>query len=696
MNAMKRLFCCAIIGAVVLLTSDCRAAEPAQYDVVVYGATAGGVTAAVQAARMDKRVLLISPSQRVGGLTSGGLGATDIGNKSAIGGLSREFYRRVQKHYAEPSAWRQQPKAAYRSRRQTPNDDAMWTFEPHVAEQILREMLAETTATLLLNERLELDGGVTMSEGVIQSIMMESGKRFAGKVFIDASYEGDLLAKAGVSYHVGREANAKYDETLNGVQTRNAIHHQFQAGVDPYRIAGDPSSGLLPGVHAGPPGEEGAGDHRVQAYNLRLCVTDAVENQLPFEKPADYDPQQFELLLRNFEAGETRIPWSPTPMPNRKTDTNNNYGFSTDFIGESYQWPEADYATRARIYTKHLRYMQGLMWTLANHPRVPAAIRAEVSRWGNCQDEFTENGGWSPQLYVREARRMVSEYVMTQHHCVGREVAEDSVGLAAYTMDSHNVQRYVDAQGQVRNEGDVQVGGFSPYPIAYRALRPTRQECRNLLAPVALSASHIAYGSIRMEPVFMVLGQSAATAACLAIDQQSDVQDVDIAMLQSRLQADGQVLAWKGPKRAPAQRIDARDLDGVVVDLSVEDAPGWTSSSSAGKFVGAYYLHDGNEAKGRLEAEFKIVAPKEGTYELRLAYSPHGNRATNAVFQVVQRDSVAKVTINQRQKPPLDDLFFPLATIQAQQGETIKVQVNNADTDGYVIIDAIQLAPKPR
>ena len=310
-------------------------------------------------------------------------------------------------------------------------------------------------------------------------------------------------------------------------------------------------AGCLPGVLPDPPAEDGSGDRRVQAYCFRMCTTDCPENRLPFEKPADYDPLRYELLLRNFEAGETQAPWHPTPMPNRKTDTNNNRGFSTDNLNMNYDWPTGDYAVRQRIFEEHLHYQQGLLWTLANHPRVPQPIRDEVSRWGNCRDEFPEHGGWSHQLYVREARRMISDYVMTQHNCQGQRVAEDSVGLAAYGMDSHNTQRYVDAQGHARNEGDVQVGGFAPYPIAYRAIVPRASECTNLLVPVCLSASHIAYGSIRMEPVFMVLGQSAATAACQSLDERVNVQQVNVPALQTRLRADKQVLANTG-KPVPA------------------------------------------------------------------------------------------------------------------------------------------------
>ncbi len=522
------------------------AALPEQVDVVIYGGTSAGVVAAVQVQRMGKTACLIEPGQHLGGLTSGGLGATDIGNKQVIGGLSREFYHRVWQHYRDPAAWTFQRAEDYRSARQAADEEAQWTFEPHVAERVFEQMAREAGVRIVRGQRLDLRDGVAMQGTRISEIRMEDGRTYRADCFIDASYEGDLLAGAGVTFHVGREANEVYGETLNGVQTALAVHHQLHDGVDPYVVPGDPTSGLLPGVLPGPPAPDGTGDHLVQAYCFRMCNTDVPENRLPFEKPDGYDPLRYELLLRNFEAGETRAPWSPTPMPNRKTDTNNNYGFSTDNINMNHRWATGDYETRQRIFAEHLQYQQGLMWTLANHPRVPAALRQEFARWGNCRDEFPEHQGWSHQLYVREARRMIADQVMTQHHCQGTAVAVDAVGMAAYGMDSHHTQRYVDAQGHARNEGDVQVGGFAPYPIAYQALVPRASECTNLLVPVCLSASHIAYGSIRMEPVFMVLGQSAATAACQAIDQQVTVQEIDMPRLRQRLLSDGQVLSAPG------------------------------------------------------------------------------------------------------------------------------------------------------
>jgi len=518
------------------------------YDIVVYGGTSAGIVAAIQAGRMGKSVALIEPSNHLGGLTTGGLGATDIGNKQAIGGLARNFYHRIWRHYQNDSAWKHQTHADYEKNNPhgRPSDDTMWTFEPHVAAEVFRQMLAEADIQPILRERLDRKAGVKKSGGRIESITMESGRTFAGKMFIDATYEGDLLAAAGVSYHVGREANDVYGEKINGVQPAlNTKNHRFVKGVDPYVKPGDPSSGLLQGIQVDKPPPAGSGDRLVQAYCYRLCTTDVPENRRPWPKPADYDESRYEILFRNFEAGDTRAPWHPLGMPNRKTDTNNNGAFSTDYIGGNYDYAEADYATRERIVADHLSYQQGLLWTLANHPRVPPKVREEFNRLALAKDEFVDNDNWPTQLYIREARRMIGPYVMTEHNCRGKKVVDDSVGMGAYGMDSHNCQRYVNERGHVQNEGDVQVAGFKPYPISYQSIVPKASECENLLVPVCLSSSHIAYGSIRMEPVFMILGQSAATAATQAIDAKVGVQELDFRRLRERLLADKQVLESK-------------------------------------------------------------------------------------------------------------------------------------------------------
>jgi len=522
-----------------------RGSSEVVYDLVVYGGTSGGVIAAVQAARMGKSVLLIEPGEHLGGLTSGGLGSTDIGNKAAIGGLASDFYGRICQYYQKEDAWNWQDRKDYQPGDTWDKEQRWWMFEPRVAEGLFNDLVREASVPVLFKERLNLKEGLVQEGSQIKCLILESGRVVRGRMFIDATYEGDLMALAGVSYTVGREANARYGETCNGVQTRRATHHQFNFPVDPYLIPGDPSSGLLPGIHAEGPGTEGAGDHRVQAYNFRVCLTDVPENRVSFIKPEHYDPSRYELLLRYYEAGFDQLPWHHSYMPNRKTDTNNNHGFSTDNIGKNYLYPDGDYRTREAIVQDHISYQQGLLWTLANHPRVPEAIRAQASQWGLARDEFEGTGHWPHQMYVREARRMVSDYVMTELNCRGKRVAPHSVGLGAYNMDSHNVQRYVDGEGHARNEGDVQIGGFPPYPIAYEAIVPHAAECTNLLVPVCLSASHIAFGSIRMEPVFMVLGESAATAACLAIDHHTTVQAVDYRQLRERLMAQGQVLEWK-------------------------------------------------------------------------------------------------------------------------------------------------------
>lgn len=679
------------------------AAEPEVYDVVVYGGTAGGVAAAIQVKRMGGSVVVIEPTSRIGGLTTGGLGQTDIGNKAAIGGIAREFYQGIAKYYQQPENWKWQQPDEYRSggqSRTANGETTQWTFEPSAALAVLQDMVDQHQVPVVYGQRLDRSGshksgevgsGVEKQGTAITSIRMESGQVYRGRCFIDATYEGDLFATAGASYTVGREANATYDETLNGVQTKHAVYHQFMPGVDPYVRKGDPASGLLPGIDPEGPGQEGGSDDRVQAYCFRACLTDHPENRIPFSKPADYDPLMYELLLRNFEAGQTGFPVINSGMPNRKTDTNNRTGVSTDFIGQNYAYPEASYAEREQIIERHRSYIQGLFWTMANHPRVPAATRRIVSRWGTCKDEFERQDGWQQQLYIREARRLIGTVVMTQHHCQGRQTAEDSIGMAAYTMDSHNVQRYVDDAGHVRNEGDVEVGGFPPYPISFGALLPKSDECSNLLVPVSLSASHIAFGSIRMEPVFMVLGQSAATAAMQSIEDQQALHTIDYEKLRARLLADKQVLT-RDTSLLPAQGIPADSLKGIVIDDVKAKSTGlWTAGHVVGPFVGLGYLHDGNAAKGDLSVAFTGRIEKAGRYAIRISYSTHSNRATNVPVTVQAGDETAQFTVNQQTAPGRDG-FATLAEVQWNPGP-VTVTVSNQDTNGYVIVDAVQFLP---
>lgn len=670
-------------------------AEP--FDLVIYGGTSAAVIAAVQAHAMGKNVILVSPDAHLGGLSAGGLGWTDSGNKAVIGGLSRTFYQRLKQHYDQPEAWRQQQASEYS--RYRPEADAMWVFEPHVAEQAFEELIREAGIPVVRERLLERSGGVEIRDGVIRSIRTLDGARYRGRMFIDATYEGDLLAAAGISFHVGRESNELYGETLNGVQARRAISHQFEGKIDPYLVPGDPTSGLLPRIQVGGPGAEGAADGRLQAYCYRLCMTDDPDNRVAFSRPAGYDPGQYELLLRTLLAGSKHVFGKLDPAPNRKTDTNNHGSFSTDNIGQNYDYPEASYVRRGEILAEHELYQRGYFYFLCNDTRVPAEVRERMGRWGLAKDEFLDNDHWPHQIYVREARRMVSEFVMSERHLRGLEPTPRPVGMGSYNMDSHNVQRYVahDEEGKayVRNEGDLQINPGGAYPVSYDALVPRKGECRNLLVPVCLSSSHIAYGSIRMEPVFMVLGQSVATAACLAIDRECAVQEVDYEALRQRLLKDGQVLsAPPTPKSDPGSGSVPREgISGLVVDDSQAELEGdWIKSSVSASFLGGGYRHDGNRLKGQKQALYGVHIPKAGRYSVRLSYTPHANRARRVPVIIEHAGGATTVHVNQRLRPNVDGLFHDLGSFAFEPGPA-RVTISTAGTQGFVIMDGLQWLP---
>ena len=559
------------------------------FDLVIYGGTSAGVSAAVQAKRSGINAILIAPEGRIGGLTTGGLGRTDIGSKEAFGGIAREFYAAVAKWYRNPQNWTRETRDEFAARmkavndkRFVPHEDTMWCFEPSVALKILEGWEKRDGLKIVRGERLDRSsGGVKKKDGRIYSIRMESGKVFSAKMFIDATYEGDLMAASGVSYVVGRESNSVYGETLNGIQRKEGSH-KLKSGIDPYVIKGDKSSGLLPCVEEDVDLPDGSGDNRVQAYCYRMCLTDDPDNMIAFSKPEGFNELDYELFFRNCEQGDVKYHANSGQMPNRKTDTNNDGGFSTDFIGQSSAWAEASYDEREKIARRHLKYQQGLMWVLANHPRTPPAMRERWSKYGLCKDEFTDGygGGWQRQLYVREARRMVGEYVMTEHNCRKRVVAQRPIAFASYTMDSHHCRRYVGKDGFVHNEGDVQDAtlfprwvngkeqpfvGFGPYGVDYGAIIPKKRECENLLVPVCLSASHISYGSIRMEPMFFSLGQSAAVAAALAVEKGNAVQDVDYGDLRKRLVAAGQKVPEAPHAKHEESSFELRSIGKVKV-----------------------------------------------------------------------------------------------------------------------------------
>ncbi len=635
-------------------------------DVCIYGGTSAGVAAALQASRMGKKAVILEQNMHLGGMSSGGLGETDIGNKAAIGGVSREFYKRVGQKNGMAENWK---------------------FEPHIAEEVFNDMVKEAGAPVFYRQFLK---SVEKNGARLLSITMESGLKVRAKQFIDATYEGDLMAKAGVNYTVGREANAVYNETVDGVQVQGG--HQFDRPVSPYIVEGDATSGLLPGINPGDPGEKGSGDKRIQAYCFRLCLTKVPDNRIPYEKPEGYKPEEYVLLTRLLKAGwpEGQVFGKFDPVFNGKFDKNNHGAVSTDFIGRNYAWPEADYATREKMFQEHVNYQKGLMWFLGNDPSISESIRTKWSEFGLAKDEFKDTGGWPFQLYVREARRMISDYVMTEAHCRGKAVVEDPVSLAAYTMDSHNCQRFVK-DGKVMNEGNVQVGGFPPYPISFRSIVPKKAECENLTVPVCLSTSHIAYGSIRMEPVFMILAQSAATVASMAIDGNGAVQDVDYPKLRERLLADGQVLEWKGGGGEPNdQTLAARTLNGILVDDDNGKKTGdWLVSTRREHRIGTGYIHDDNAHKGELAIAFTPEISDAGDYEIFFVFTPNGNRADNVpVTVMIDGKDVKIATVNQR--PPGDGIVS-LGKFTLAKGTPATVTVSNKDTNGYVVVDGVQV-----
>lgn len=587
----RRTFLCkslTIAGGLLLPTSSCSASRSSvetpnreklvkyeydtnvkydpkvQYDVVIYGGTSAAVTAAIQTRRMGKSVVIVCPETHIGGLTTSGLGWTDSKDGNAIGGLAREFYHRVWQYYTNEAAWTHQSRKSYLEQRVRAQPgpaideqkQVMWTFEPSAAEQVMIQWLAEEKVPIFRDEWLDRKNGVEKKGVEITAIKMLSGKRFQARMFIDAGYEGDLMAAAGVTYRIGRDSASEFDEPLNGVRfpikgiDRYHVDDGYP-GVSPYKIPGKPDSGLIPGVEsewkdASTLGKADPG--RLQSFNYRLCLTQEPVNRVPFPKPDGYDEKQYELLFRLFAAGET-AGFTTSEMPNRKTDSNSKGSFSGDYVGGNYSdkgdwnYSESSYEQRKKVIAAHQRYQKGLLWTLQNHERTPSDLRERMATWGLSRDEFADNGHWPYQLYIREARRMQGVSMVTQHHVQlkpGYEV-KDSIGLGFYSMDSHVVRRVV-VDGKIKDEGAFYVYWDKPYPLPYGCIVPKKNEATNLLVPITISATHVAFGSIRMEPTYMILGQAAATAAVLALDARTPVQNIEYSNLAKRLSADGQVL----------------------------------------------------------------------------------------------------------------------------------------------------------
>lgn len=550
---MKKVSILLVIVLSIASVYNVRGQSIKKYDVVIYGGTSAGVMAAISAAKMGESVVLLCPQKHVGGITTSGLGWTDKPYKeeenNLIGGLTRDFYSQIYNYYENNNAWQEGTRDEYVNKIANTShkvaDGLMWTFEPHVAEDIFDAFLKNAHVTVLLNTKLNRKSGVNIVKGHINSITMLNGDQFRGKVFIDATYTGDLMAAAGVSFTIGRESNCKYGETLNGIETALARSHQFPRGVSPYRKENDPSSGLLPNIRPNQGGADGSGDNKVQSFNYRLCLTDAPNNQVPITRPVGYDPSQYELLVRLFKAQPKKrslfdyFIWSP--MPNRKTDINNLGAFSTDLIGMNDDFIEADYKKRTSLIERYESYTKGLLYFMGHDPRVPESIRDEMLKWGYPKNEFQSDNYWPYELYIREGRRMVSDFVMTQQYIQRVKSIPDPIAVGYYNMDSHNTQRYITPEGDVQNEGDVEVYPGGPYLISYRTIIPRYSECNNLLVPVCLSASHIVYGSIRMEPVFMEIGQAAGTAAAIAAKSSESVQKINYPELRKILLDNGQI-----------------------------------------------------------------------------------------------------------------------------------------------------------
>ena len=647
----------------LLSTSALLAAQEVNVDVCVYGGTSGGVIAAVQAARLGKTVARVVVNNHLGGMTSGGLGQTDVGSlgDNYIQGLAREFYIRVGQKYGT---------------------GAKFTFEPHVAETVFNEMAQQAGVNVYTNQYL---AAVVKQGQQVVVAMMNNSNLFRARMFIDASYEGDLMARAGITYTIGREATNQYGESYNGI--RPAANAFGSLRVDPYAVPGNAGSGLLPLLQSGPLGTVGDADHRLQAYNYRLCLTTTATNRLAITAPAGYDPAQYELLGRYLQAmtdAGSNIALTTfmtiSAMPNGKTDINNNGAISTDYMGQSVGYPEADHATRQQIELAHQNYIKGLFYFLATDSRVPAAVRSQMRTYGYCKDEFTDTEGWPHQLYAREARRMVSDYVMTQANIMSQVVASDGIGLAVYAADQHSCGRLVINDTVMKLPGAGAVPP-QPYPVSYRSLTPRTNECTNLLVLWCLSASHVAFCSLRMEPVFMIAGQSAGTAACFAIDDGTSVQGVNVRKLQAQLAADGQATGAVVDNGGII--VDDADPSGVTI---VGD---WLLSTSTAGYYGTGYRHDHNANKGSSSVTFVPVLPQAGLYQVCARWSAYSNRSTNTAIDIVSPTGTTTVYVDQTHQ---GGQWVSLLTTNFNAGSNGRVVIRNGGTTGYVIADAVQFS----
>lgn len=675
------------LGAIALLFSLVSPGRAGDVDVCIYGGTPAGIIAAVTAAREGARAVVIEPTRWIGGMVTGGLTHTDIGNAATIGGYTREFFTRAAERY---------------------RGEFFWYAAPHANTETFEAMLAEAKVGVVRGQRL---AAVVCRNGRIESLTTDDGQTYAARMFIDATYEGDLMARAGVRYRVGRESLEEYGEPLAGfhpmpIRPRTA---EVMASVcpclggqGPHYIHGTPlaipardeKGQLLFGVredHTAP----GAADRLTQAYNFRVVVTQRADLRVPFPRPAHYEPARYELLLRLIRAYPVvrfgRL-FHLGQVAEGKYDLNAQGIFSTDCPGGNTDYPDGDYATRDRIWQDHVDFIQGMFWFLGHDPRVPQALRDETNQWGLCRDEFTDNAHWPYALYVREGRRMVGQYVLVQKDLQREITKPDSVGMGSFVIDCHIVQRIVGPDGNVLDEGSFQDAPARPYHIPYRSITPKPSECQNLLVPVCASASHIAYCSLRMEPVYMALGQAAGLAAVKALRGGTSVQAIDVPALQSQLRAQKAVLELKGlgPMRL------ASSLPGIVCDDHDAEFTGDWSNTNFGDPLEGAARHDANFDKGKKSARFTLRVPTAGQYEVRFAFGAAAtNRASNVPVRIEHADGTAQRVVNERQPPTIDKWFVPLGVYRFTPERPAVVLVENAGTDGYVSVDAVQLVPVP-
>ena len=678
-----------ILSLLVLGTTLVAKAAEHKFDVVVFGATPGGVTAAVGAAREGATVALVEPMDIVGGVMTSGLSFSDSNqtDRRTLLGLFEETHLRIEAYYKAKGI-----KLPYSV---AVKDQSKWTYEPHVAAKVFDDMLGEAKVKIFLNERLV---SVKKNGARIQSFNTRSNT-FTAKVFVDCTYEGDLMAKAGVSYVVGREGRKDYGESLAGKQFPKA-----PVKASPFDAQGK----LLPLMTAKEAGDPEAGDKGVMTYSYRLCITTNDANKVPFSKPANYAPARYELVKRFMAASQPKRPlFDFYNLPNGKWDGNNSIGgqISLGLVGENWGWPEASYEERDQMWQAHKDYTAGLIWFMQHDESVPEAVRKEMNRWGLAKDEFAKWDNWPPVLYVREGRRMVGEYVLTQSDIITNVTKPDVICIGSFPIDSHDVQRVATADGKgFIAEGTifpVRIPGYGigyRHQLPYRAITPKRAECQNLLVPVSLSSTHVAISSVRVEPTWMALGQSAGIAAALAAKTKQAVQDLPYPTLREHLLAQKQVLEIPPlpPKQinasANGKGIDPKTLKGIVLDDAEATATGeWQRSTNFKNFIGRGYVHDGNEHKGGLKMVFKTTITEAGKYELRMAYSPHETRAAKVPITVESGGKEVKVFFNQQESLPSGEAFRTVGTFTLSAGKDTTITVSNEGTEGFVIVDALQL-----